>query len=49
MVVFKHLRQLSKLAAQSFPGGRGGRVVKNTSCEARDAGLIPGLGRYHMP
>ena len=46
MVVFKHLRQLSKLAAQSFPGGR---VVKNTSCEARDAGLIPGLGRYHIP
>ena len=46
MVVFRHLRQLSKLAAQSFPGGR---VVKNTSCKSSDAGLIPGLGRDHMP
>ena len=30
---------------QWFPGGP---VVKNLLCNARDTGLIPGLGRSHM-
>ena len=29
-----------------FPGGP---VVKNPPANAGDAGLIPGLGRFHMP
>ena len=32
--------------AQGFPGGS---VVKNSLANARDIGLIPGLGRSHMP
>ena len=31
---------------RAFPGGP---VVKNLPCNARDTGLIPGLGRSHMP
>ena len=27
----------------------GGAVVKNPPANARDTGLIPGLGRSHMP
>ena len=30
-------------------GVPGGPVVKNLSCHARDTGLIPGLGRSHVP
>ncbi|KAI4532780.1 hypothetical protein MG293_017188 [Ovis ammon polii] len=36
----------SKSVSQGFPGGP---VVKNPSTNARDTGLIPGLGRPHMP
>ena len=33
-----------------YPGGfPGGPVVTNSPCNARDTGLIPGLGRSHMP
>ena len=31
---------------RAFPGGP---VVKNLPCNARDTGLIPGLGRSYMP
>ena len=31
---------------QGFPGGP---VVKNPPCNAKDMGLIRGLGRSHMP
>ena len=31
---------------QDFPGGP---VVKNPPANARNVGLIPGLGRFHMP
>ena len=30
----------------NFPGGP---VAKNLPANAGDTGLIPGLGRYHMP
>ena len=31
---------------EGFPGGP---VVKNRPCNAGDTGLVPGLGRFHMP
>ena len=31
---------------RGFPGGP---VVKNPTCNTRDAGLIPGTGRPHVP
>ena len=31
---------------QSFPGGP---VFENPAAKARDIGLIPGLGIFHMP
>ena len=31
---------------EGFPGGP---VAKNLPCNARDIGLIPGLGRSHVP
>ena len=31
---------------EGFPGGP---VVKNPPANARDTGLIPGLGKSHMP
>ena len=46
---------------QDLPGSRGGPhsnskvafpdgpVVKNLPCNRRDTGLIPSLGRFHMP
>ena len=36
----------SKMKRQDFPGGL---VVKNPPASAGDTGLIPGLGRFHMP
>jgi len=35
-----------KRLAVDFPGGL---VVKNPPASAEDAGLIPGLGRSHIP
>ena len=35
-----------KTNKQDFPGGA---VVKNPPANAGDTGLIPGLGRSHMP
>ena len=37
---------LSKQQYQDFPGST---VVKNPPANAGDTGLIPGLGRSHMP
>ena len=34
-----------KIKEQGFPGGS---VVKNTSANAEDTSLIPGLGRSHI-
>ena len=34
-----------KLRQKDFPGGA---VVKNLPANARDTGLMPGLGRSHM-
>ena len=31
---------------EGFPGGP---AVKNWPCNAGDTGLVPGLGRFHMP
>ena len=39
-------RQTLKKKVQSFPGGS---VVKNPPANAGDTGLIPDLGRSHMP
>ena len=35
--------------AKGDTGFPGGPVVKNPSANARDAGSIPGPGRFHMP
>ena len=39
-------RKELRLSSQGFPGGS---VVKNPPANAGDTGLIPGLGRSHMP
>ena len=35
-----------KKGMQDFPGGR---VDRNSPANTGDTGLIPGLGRFHMP
>ena len=42
---------MRKKNEQNFlnPGFPGGLVVKNLPANAGDVGLIPGLGRSHMP
>jgi len=39
-------RNISKSTKEGFPGGS---VIKNLPADAGDPGLIPGLGRFHMP
>ena len=36
----------SESRTEDFPGGP---VIKNSSVNAGNIGLIPGLGRFHMP
>ena len=43
---FISLKSSSKDFRLDFPGGS---VVKNPPANAGDMGLIPGLGRSHMP
>ena len=43
---WKEIPNGSILMGQGFPGGA---VVKNPPANAEDTGLIPGLGRSHMP
>ena len=38
--------QSQELSISDFPGGP---VVKNPPANAEDTGLLPGLGRSHMP
>ena len=45
-VSFKGDENLVKLIVVDFPGCP---VVKNLPVNAGDTGLIPGLGRFHMP
>ena len=45
MEVLQWLHPL-KTTARDFPGGP---AVKNLSVNIGDTGLIPGLGRFHMP
>ena len=45
--VAKSQTRLSNWTEPNFPGG--GPVVKNLPVNARDMGLIPGPGRFHMP
>ena len=40
------LQYLQTFYIKSFPGGP---VVKNIPANAGDIGLIPGLGRFHIP
>ena len=39
-------KKKSESRREGFPGGP---VIKNSSLNAGDIGLIPGLGRLHMP
>ena len=43
---FISLKYFSKIILSDFPGGP---VVKNLSANVGNSGLIPGLGRSHMP
>ena len=43
---FKFKLLLKIIRLRDFPGGA---VVKNPPANAGDMGLIPGLGRSHMP
>ena len=45
-VVYLNEVTYEKYSAWGFPGGA---VVKNPPANAGDAGLSPGLGKYHMP
>ena len=42
----KKKKKKSESRIEGFPGGP---VIKNSSLNAGDIGLIPGLGRLHMP
>ena len=42
-------RQTSKPISRQFRGFPGGSVVKNMPADTGDMGLIPGLGRSHVP
>ena len=51
-LLYKKINKIKKLKKKrisplsDFPGGT---VVKNPPANAGDMGLIPGLGRFHMP
>ena len=45
-IQFEQQYLLIKSSNLDFPGGP---VVKNLPTNAGDKGLIPGLGRFHMP
>ena len=54
-VLMERLREFSKLLVIkstlkiSFPDFCGDPVIKNVPANSGDMGLIPGLGRFHMP
>ena len=54
-VLLERLREFSKLLVikstlkNSFPDFCGDPVIKNVPANSGDMGLIPGLGRFHMP